>query len=86
VATDVPIRALQKAAELVGGRKSLADRLGVKAAEIEKWVSGKEAIPREVFLRVVDLIIDEITPAGDSESGEPPPGRSSAPFSRRDFD
>jgi len=87
VATNIPIRALQKAAELVGGRKRLAERLGVKAAEIEKWAAGKEAIPRETFLRVVDLIIDELTPSGDSpESDEPPSSRSSAPFSRRDLD
>jgi hypothetical protein len=87
VSTNVPIRALQKAVELVGGRKRLAERLGVKAAEIENWTAGREAIPREIFLRVVDLIIDEITPSGDSsESGEPPPSRSSAPFSRRDLD
>jgi Putative antitoxin of bacterial toxin-antitoxin system, YdaS/YdaT len=87
VATSVPIRALQKALELVGGRKTLAERLGVKAADIETWTAGKEAIPREIFLRVVDLLIDEITPAGGcSESSEPPSSRSSAPFSPRDRD
>ena len=86
VATSVPIRALQKAAELTGGRKKLAERLGVKAAEVEKWLAGTE-IPREIFLRVVDLIIDEITPSADSsESNDSPPSRSSAPSSHRDLD
>lgn len=87
MATGVPIRALQKAAELAGGRKRLAERLGVKAAEIEKWLAGTEAMPRDLFLRVVDLIIDEITPSGDSsEPNDSPPSRSSAPSSRRDLD
>jgi hypothetical protein len=87
VVDSVSIRALQKAAELVGGRKRLAERLGVKVAEIEKWIDGRQATPREIFLRVVDLLIDEITPSGGSpESDEPPPSRSSAPSSRRDPD
>ena len=87
MATDVPIRALQKAAELAGGRRLLAERLGVKAAEIEKWLTGTQAMPRDIFLRVVDLIIDEITPSGDSsEPNDSPPGRSSAPSSHRDRD
>jgi DNA-binding transcriptional regulator YdaS (Cro superfamily) len=77
---------LQKAAELVGGRKRLAERLGVKAAEIEKWAAGKEAIPREIFLRIVDLIIDETTSSGDSPEADEPPGRSSAPSPRRELD
>jgi transcriptional regulator with XRE-family HTH domain len=86
VAISVQSRALRKAAELLGGQKKLAERLGVDVAEIEKWTAGKVAPPREIFLRVVDLIIDEITPsAGSSEPGEPPSSRSSAP-SYRDRD
>lgn len=74
---------MRKAAELVGGQKKLAERLGVGVAEIEKWMAGKTATPREIFLRVVDLIIDEITPAeGSSDSDGAPSGRSSAPFHR----
>jgi DNA-binding transcriptional regulator YiaG len=87
VAISVQSRALRKAAELVGGQKRLAQRLGVNVAEIEIWTEGKRATPREIFLRVVDLIIDEITPSeGSSEPDEPPGGRSSAPFSHRDID
>jgi len=87
MAASVQIRALQKAAELAGGRRALAERLGVKAAEIEKWASGKAELPREVFLRVVELIIDELTPEGDaSESGDPPAPRSSSAWSPRDCD
>jgi Putative antitoxin of bacterial toxin-antitoxin system, YdaS/YdaT len=87
VAISVQSRALQKAAELLGGRKKLAERLGVKVAEIEIWIAGGQATPREVFLRVVDLLIDEIPPSGgSSEPGDPPFSRSSAPFSHRDRD
>ena len=85
---SVQSRALQKAAELIGGRKKLAQRLGVTAAEIEKWTGGSEETPRDVFLRAVDLLLDELTPApGDSaKSDESPPTRSSAGSSQRDFD
>jgi DNA-binding transcriptional regulator YiaG len=85
LAVSVQSRALRKAAELTGGQKKLAERLGVSVAEIEKWTAGKAATPREIFLRVVDLIIDEITPAegsGSSDPDGPPTGRSSAPFHR----
>jgi DNA-binding transcriptional regulator YiaG len=86
LAISVQSRAVRKAAELAGGQKKLAERLGVSVAEIEKWAAGKTATPREIFLRVVDMIIDEITPAdGSSEPDGPPSSRSSAPF-HRDLD
>jgi hypothetical protein len=79
---------LQKAAELLGGRKKLAQRLGLKVTDLEKWTAGGEETPRDVFLRVVDLLLDELTPGpGDSpESDEPPSTRSSAGSTQRDFD
>ena len=78
---------MQKAIEIVGGRRALAERLGVKAADIEKWMSGKTEVPRDVFLRVVEIIIDELTPdADDSDAGDPPAPRSSAAWSPRDCD
>jgi transcriptional regulator with XRE-family HTH domain len=88
LAISVQSRAVRKAAELAGGQKKLAERLAVSVAEIEKWAAGKSATPREIFLRVVDLIIDEITPdgsAGSSDPDGPPSSRSSAP-SHRDLD
>jgi hypothetical protein len=84
MAASVQIRALQKAIELAGGRRALAQRLGIKAADIEKWLGGKAEIPREEFLRVVELIIDELTPEGDGDSADPPAPRSSAGWSTRD--
>jgi DNA-binding transcriptional regulator YdaS (Cro superfamily) len=63
---------LCKAIGLAGGRRALAERLGVKAGDIEKWVSGRAELPREALLRVVEIIIDELAPPGDgTEPGEP---------------
>lgn len=87
MAASVQIRALQKAVELAGGRRALAERLGVKAADIEKWLSGRAEVPREAFLQVVELIIDELTPEGDAaDAGDPPAPRSSSAWSPRDHD
>ena len=81
VPLSVHIRALQKAIELSGGRKELAARLEIKTADVEKWLSGKAEIPREVFLRIVDVLIDELT-GGDSAPGDPPAPQLSAPSSQ----
>lgn len=75
---SVYARAVQKAADLVGGRAKLARLLHVPAAEIDKWIADQAKPTREVFLRVVDLILDESGPAGDADPGEPPPSREAA--------
>lgn len=77
VLPSVQIRALQKVVELSGGPQALAARLDLKIADIDKWLSGKAQIPREVFLRIVDVLIDELT-NGDSDPGDPPAPRFSA--------
>lgn len=44
-------------------------------------------MPREPFLRAVELIVDELTPDSDaSEAGDPPPPRVSSAWSPRDRD
>jgi hypothetical protein len=87
MAASVQIRALQKAVELAGGRRALAERLAVRAADIEKWLSGKLELPRDVFLRVVEFIVDELTPEGDdADAGGPPAPRSSSAWSPQDRD
>ncbi|MGQ0545530.1 MAG: YdaS family helix-turn-helix protein [Betaproteobacteria bacterium] len=87
MAESVQIRALQKAIELAGGRRALAARLGVKAADIEKWLGGRAEVPRDVFLRVVELLVDELAPDADAdEPGDPPLPRSSAAWSPQDRD
>ena len=51
-------RAVRKAAELAGGKASLARALNVPVEEIEKWLAGEATPPREPFLRIVDIIVD----------------------------
>ena len=67
-------RAVRKAAELAGGREELARMLQVTLADVEKWILGEKKPPREVFLRVVDLLI-EASPGSDSPAATPPTRR-----------
>ena len=53
---SVHVRALQRAAQLVGGRDRLAQHLKVRVSHVDAWMSGKRATPPGIFLRVVDLI------------------------------
>lgn len=48
--------ALRAAAQVMGGPASLASTLGVSELQLEQWINGKESVPTEVFLRVVDLL------------------------------
>ena len=70
-------RAVRKAAEMVGGRERLAAVLQVPAAEIETWILGEKKPPRDIFLRVVDLLIED-SAAGDDAANDPPAGKEAA--------
>jgi hypothetical protein len=87
MAASVYARALQKAAELVGGRAKLARVLHVPLAELEKWLAEQAKPPREVFLRVVDIILDE-SGGGGAEGDDAPeaPSRDAAGSSERHID
>ena len=84
MAASVYSRALQKAAELVGGREQLSRRLQVPLADVETWIADKGKPSREVFLRIVDVLLDESSAAG--EAPEPPSSRDAAGSSERYFD
>jgi hypothetical protein len=86
MAASVYSRALRKAAELTGGRDKLAKLLQVPAAEIERWIADEAKPPREIFLRIVDLILDESRSGADSDSQEPPTPRDAAGPSRHYLD
>ena len=76
--TSVYSRTLQKAAESHGGQKKLARLLRVPLAELEKWIADKDEPPMAVFLRAVDLVLDETTSScASSEPGDPPAPRES---------
>jgi hypothetical protein len=87
-AVSVYSRAVRKAAEIVGGREKLARTLQVPVAEIEKWLADQKKPPREVFLRVVDLIIDDDgvaqDPSGPAEPAAPKDCASGGPWASFD--
>ena len=78
MAASVHSRAIQKAADLLGGRDRLATVLLVAVAEIDEWIAEKARPPREVFLRVVDILLDEGAASGDGASLDPAPPRDCA--------
>jgi hypothetical protein len=78
-AASVYSRALAKAAELVGGRAELAKTLQIPLAEIERWLVDEGKPPREIFLRIVDIILDETSAGSADDTSEPPRGRDAAP-------
>lgn len=51
-------RALQRAATIIGGNEELRAHLGVSEAEFSSWPDKRE-LPREIFLRLVDIITEE---------------------------
>jgi hypothetical protein len=71
-------RALLKASDLVGGRERLAKLLQVPKADLDRWIADQVKPPREVFLRIVDLILDETAPAQEAGPQDPPPPRDAA--------
>lgn len=55
---DIHKRALRRAAEIIGGNEKLMLHLGVSEADFAGWAS-KRDLPREIFLRLVDIITEE---------------------------
>jgi len=58
VLQDIHKRALRRAAEIVGGNEELMRHMGASEAEFSSW-AGKRDLPREIFLRLVDIITNE---------------------------
>ena len=80
MAESVYCRTLRKAAELIGGQAKLCRHLRVPADELQKWLEDRAAPPIGVFLRAVDLILEETpAPGGASEPPESPAPRDCAP-------
>jgi hypothetical protein len=52
-------QALRRAAEIVGGTQELCAYLQVPAEEMRRWIHGGDGPPAGIFLRVVDLIVEE---------------------------
>jgi hypothetical protein len=58
VLQDIHQRALRRAAEILGGDEKLRMHLGTSEAEFATW-AGKRDLPRDIFLRLVDIITEE---------------------------
>ena len=55
---DVYIRTLTRAAEIVGGPQELAFRLKVTPSHLSLWMGGLEPCPSHIFLKAVDLVLE----------------------------
>ena len=55
---DIHSRALKRAAEILGGNEQLRVHLGASEVDFSSW-SGKTELPRNIFLRLVDIITEE---------------------------
>jgi hypothetical protein len=51
-------RALERAAAILGGNEQLRLHLGASEIEFASW-PGKRELPRDIFLRLVDIITEE---------------------------
>ena len=72
-------RTFAKAVELIGGRRELARELRVPLADLDRWISGNAKPPLQIFLKAIDLVLDETAPQGGlSEPGESAPPREGA--------
>jgi hypothetical protein len=64
---DVHVKALRRAAEILGGQDKLREHLNVAMRELSAWLAGAAKPPLDVFLKAVDII-----------SGTPEPRRPSS--------
>ena len=58
MSSSVQSRAVQRAAQLAGGRQALADRLNLARSDIDAWIAGEARPDLAVLLRMVELILD----------------------------
>jgi predicted transcriptional regulator len=78
MAESVHTRAIRRAARYCGGLDALARRIGVSRARLGLHADGVEEAPMDVFLAVVDIILEEEVaqlgrahPAQDSPANKP---------------
>jgi hypothetical protein len=54
--STVYVRALKRAAQIVGGLEALGAQLDVPVDELAHWMDGSKRVPDDVFLRAVDIV------------------------------
>ena len=60
VAFSVKTKALQIASRKLGGPRKLRDYLRVPTADVVSWLAGIQEPPTPVFLRALELILDDL--------------------------
>ena len=55
---SVYVSTLKQAGVILGGEKALARHLRVPLEDLQRWLTGKEDPPRQVFLRAVDVVLE----------------------------
>ena len=77
-------RALLRAAGILGSVDALAERLQVHPALLAMWMRGTGSLPQEVFLKVVDIVLERdinaiLSPSESSPPKGPEAGDKTAP-------
>jgi hypothetical protein len=52
------LRALRKAARILGGDERLRDLLDAPPGAFARWMQGAEPVPTPIFLMIVDFLAD----------------------------
>ena len=52
------LRALRKAARILGGEERLRDLLDAPPGAFARWMQGAEPVPTPIFLMIVDFLAD----------------------------
>ena len=55
---SVHVSTLKQAGVILGGERALARHLRVPLSDLQRWLSGEEEPPRQVFLRAVDVVLE----------------------------
>ena len=56
------VRTLRRAAQILGGPAQLRKYLNVSALCLAAWMTGADTAPTYVFLKAVDLVMEEVIP------------------------
>jgi hypothetical protein len=67
---SVQARALHRAAAVIGGLLPLSRHLGVPDQSVREWMFDVGSPPNGVFLRVIDLLLEQSVPEGLSVAND----------------
>ena len=72
---NLQLRALRKAARILGGEERLRALLDAPPGAFSRWLQGAEPVPMPVFLMIVDFLADMeagVQPFGSAGETLPP--------------